>query len=112
MNQKKPKIYTPLTNKSFNNNMENAQILNQPKEDENIVFKKDETIEVPNIENIQNKIENILNSEYSFNGIRSLITTTSGTYQKKIAKLVYDSIITVDGEIIPIEFILDIEKMQ
>ena len=110
MDKKLPHVFANKLEKEFQNN-EKVYYSNVGKENNNVIEKQEErkTMRSSDNLNINQKINNIFNSNRYVYKADVNITTKEGMLNKKIIGQNSLHLITIDNELIPISDILDIE---
>lgn len=109
-----PKVYVNDHGKTFKNNSTQCLVSTKTVKDMSTSFTEEKVNNISNVNNstIDSKIDSLFRSDSYVSGIVVNIDTNSGTYQKRIISRNKYSIITIDGEIIPIELIKDISTVN
>ena len=107
MDKKLPGIYANKIDKKFSNN--ESVYYSDSRSERNTVSKTDDSSHNVNGLNINQKINNIFNSNQYVYKADVVITTKEGKVVKKIIGQNKTHLITIENELIPISNILDID---
>ena len=107
MDKKLPGIYANKIDKKFSNN--ESVYYSDSRSERNTVSKNDDSSHNVNGLNINQKINNIFNSNKYVYKADVVITTKEGKVVKKIIGQNKTHLITIENELIPISNILDID---